>query len=182
MNPGNIILLKRRKFKHVFDIRFYLSYLIAYFTKTSNQLLDDVVVHCAIIYQSNNETFVRDMDKKGNEPYTINQYRKIYGNRMEIKINPHNLYNEILIKKFSDECENLDVKYDYFNLLFFQLIKSMFHKFIGKETKTKRICSEDVARIYNVLNPYFFLKPEEITPNELSEYISYWKTLKTEEL
>ena len=63
--------------------------------------------------------------------------------------------------------------------LFFQLVKSVFKVFIGKNTIKHRICAEDTGRMFNILNEWF-RNLEQITPNEIDEMTKDWEVISTE--
>lgn len=175
MKEGTIIFLTKRKFRHPFEFRWWLSILIAYFTKDEKQKLSDVKVHAAIIYD-NGGLKVRDIDKEGDCHYILKDYLSKYEGRIEIKEHSFNICEDEL-KFFNYSCKTRKVKYDYINTFFYQIIKYFIGIFTKKNTIEKRMCSEDVMRQFNLLK-CIFNTPEKTTPNELYLMIKKWKTVK----
>ena len=161
---GDMIFLTRRNTR---DYRGFISKSIARLTRNKKQNLEDVKVHAAIIYSNDGVLFVRDMDSKGNENYTLMEYVEIYGNRMEIY--HHNL-KIVNYKLFNESCLNDDVNYDYLNTFVWQLSRELCHIWFGWNTPYKRMCSEDVQREFNLLR-WTFKYPEQVNPNQLFEYL-----------
>ena len=173
MKEGNIIFLTRRKIKNILDYRGIISYLISLFSKTYNSTIDTTKTHCAIIYTYNDKFMVRDMDMTGTVNYTLEEYLEVNKDRGIVIIdNPFCTCNGTK-DDFNRSCRELKINYDYNNLLFFQIIKSIFRIFVGKDTVTKRICAEDVMRQFNIIQKVF-TKPEEWNPNELYNKIKVW--------
>ena len=168
MKEGSIIFLTRRKAKPAY--RIFISYMIALFTKRKGQSLINVKVHSAIIYSHKGVLKVRDMDKHGDEHYTFNEYKRLFGDRFEIIENPFDFSKERLIE-FNYSCRSLNVKYDYSNTFVYQVLKRFTGFFIGKVTLYKRMCAEDAQRQFNILYPGYFKTPEATNPNELFEQI-----------
>lgn len=171
MKEGSIIFLTRRKKGNL--IRRFVSGGIAVFTKREDQALDNVLVHSAIIYRSGSELYVREMEKNGDEHKTLVEYNKIYGKRMYIKVNPFDIESN-KVEKFNLSCETVRVKYDYWNTFFFQIIKVLFGRFLGKKTTLHRMCAEDAQRQFNLLKD-IFKTPEKTSPNDLWYMICDWK-------
>ena len=165
---GSIIFLTRRKEKP--NYRIFLSYMIALFTRKKKQPLNKVKVHSAIIYEHDNVMRVRDMDKDGDDHYTLEKYKKLYGDRLEI-VNNHFNFSEKQLIASNFSCRTLKVKYDYKNTFFWQVIKRFSGFFVGKITLYKRMCAEDMQRQFNILIPGFFKTPEATNPNEAYEYV-----------
>jgi hypothetical protein len=177
MKEGNIVFLTKRKIKNILDYRGIISYLISLFSNKSFNNLDVIKSHCAIIYSYNDVFMVRDMDMIGTVNYTLEEYLIKYGDRNPvIIINPFCTCNGTK-EEFNNSCRELKINYDYNNLLFYQIIKSIFRIFVGKDTITKRICSEDVMRQFNIIQKVFN-NPEELNPNELYNKIKIWGEFK----
>lgn len=176
MKTGSIIFLTKRDFS--FSYRWLLSYLIAFFSKNKKQKLSEVKVHAAIIYEYKGNLCVRDIDKFGDEHISLYKYIDMYKNRIEIYEYPYNISTK-LIEVFNHSCKTTKIVYDYKNLLIFQLIKSIFNIFVGRNTSIMRTCSEDTARQFNILKHIFEL-PEQITPNELFSKVNGWKKIDIE--
>ena len=165
MTEGSIIFLSRRK---GISFRAFISYLIACFSTKNRAEIDCVPVHTAIIFRCRGELCVRDMDYNGNTLFSLEEYRRKYAGRGRIKINPY----EDDVTVFNVNCRCKRVKYDFLNLLIFQVFKSFFGVFVGKNTIRYRICSEDCARMFNKIKP-IFRNPEQITPSEIDKFISW---------
>jgi len=161
---GSIIFLTKRKEKPYY--RKFISYMIAKMTRNKGQRVEDVKVHCAIIYRYDNILYVRDMDKKGDEHYTLKDYILKFQNRIEI-YKPLFEFGDWNINRFNKSCKDEKVKYDYINTFVYQVIKKYIHKFIGKDTSYTRMCAEDAQRQYNLLLPNYFKTPEATSPNEV---------------
>jgi len=166
MKEGDIIFVTRR---HDNDFRGFISKGIAVLTKHKGQDIEDVKVHSAIIYKSKGVLMVRDMDKHGDEHYTLKKYTELFHDRMEIVNMNHNASQEKIVW-FNNNCMNNKVKYDYVNTFVFQLVKSLTKKFIGKQSVYHRMCAEDVQRQYNILDDVF-KTPEYTNPNELYKIV-----------
>lgn len=168
MKVAKIIFLTRKLGK--FPVyRFILSFFIALFTRKKKQKIKDVKVHAAVIYEDNGIEYVRDMEAKGNESILFGDYYEKFKDRIEMIYYRFQTSKE-KIKTFNNSCKKTKVKYDYKNTLFFQVIKILFGKFFGGNTAYSRMCSEDVQRQLNILEPIFD-KPEEVSPNELYEIL-----------
>ena len=167
---GSLIFLTKRKIKNVFDYRGIISVGISKLTKFKDQDEDEVKVHTAIIYDNNGELTVREMGKHGDEHYSLEYYKIMYGSRMEI-VYMQETFNLERIDMFNKSCKYTKVKYDYKNTFVFQLIKSFTHKFFGKDTLYHRMCAEDAQRQYNILFPNYFKTPEDTNPNELYKIV-----------
>jgi len=174
MKAGNIVFLTERKKKPYY--RILISKGIALFTKYPNQKLEDVKVHAAIIYNYKGIFYVRDMDKDGDDHYTIDKYFEKYKGRIEIKINPF-LTTTAILNKFNNSCRNTKVKYDFWNTFFFQIIKTITGKFIGKKTSLHRMCAEDARTQFNILKN-IFSDLEGVNPNAFHNEIMDWEIWK----
>jgi len=172
---GSIIFLTIRKEKP--GTRIFLSRMIAKFTKREDQELEEVKVHSAIVYKRYGETYVRDMDKYGDDHYPIETYLEMYKDRIEIKLNPIIDFPWHIMETFNFSCFLNEVKYDYVNTFVYQVVRRITHKFIGRDTTWSRMCAEDVQRQYNLLVPGFFATPEKTNPNELFFKVENWQTL-----
>ena len=164
LKTGDIILLTKRDLS--FNPRSWSSWLIS---------LSGKYTHTAIIYSFCGDLYVRDVDICGNESILLSDYIEKYKHRITIKSHPYNFDSKILYH-FNTKCRTEYIKYDFANLFIFQFIKFIFHKFVGKETKLKRTCSEDTSRMFNLLDN-IFENPEEITPTEVAEQIKKWQTI-----
>ena len=165
MTEGSIIFLSRRK---GISFRAFVSYLIACFSTKNREEVDRVPVHTAIVFRWRGELHVRDMDYNGNNFLPLEEYRKKYAGRGRVKINPYDA--DVMV--FNLNCRYNHAEYDFLNLLLFQVVKSIFGVFIGKNTIRYRICSEDCARMFNKIKP-IFRNPEALTPTNLDEMISW---------
>ena len=174
MKEGSIIFLTLRKKKPL--RRIILSKGISILTRKKNQSLEKVKVHSAILYSSNGHFMVRDMDRKGNETWFLEDYKKKYEDRIEIRKNPFFVSGSSL-ENFNGYCRNKKVKYDYFNTFFFQIFRSLFGFQKFPNSKKRRMCAEDVQRCFNILIPRFFETPEQSHPNELYEITKNWKLM-----
>ncbi len=172
ITPGSIIFLTIRKEKPA--ARIFLSRMIAKFTKKEGQELEDVKVHSAIVYKRYGETYVRDMDKFGDDHYPIEEYLDLYKGRIELKLNPYFDQPWHILETFNFSCFLNEVKYDYVNTFVYQVVRRLTHKFIGRETTWSRMCAEDVQRQYNLLVPEFFETPEKTNPNEVFFKVANW--------
>lgn len=160
-----IIFLTPRKFKHIFDVRALISFGIALFTRQKRQSIKTVKTHSALAYEYENQLYVRDTDKYGQEHYTLKEYTETFGDRMEI----YKLTVETTQEKydyFIESCRTTKIRYDFNNTFFWQVIKTITGHFFGKNTVYARMCAEDVQRQINLLDP-IFPTPEETNPNEL---------------
>ncbi len=158
MESGSVIFLTKRPFKF-FHLRTWISGLIDHF--------QGAVTHTAIVYQFEDVFYVREMDVKGNRSIEYYEYLKIHEARVKevIPFGINIAYSRL--QMFNRKCHNTTAVYDFSNLLFFQVFKGLFSK---KETKYKRICSEDTARMYNILD-YTFSDPENVNPQLLYDII-----------
>jgi hypothetical protein len=125
-----------------------------------------------VIFKKRGNLYVRDMDSNGNDYYELKEYFELYKNRIRIKEAPF----EYSTFEFNRACRYTKVEYDFINLLIFQFIKVIFKKFIGKDTIKHRICSEDTARMFNIIYNYFE-NPEEITPSQIDNLTKNWKVI-----
>lgn len=175
MKEGDIIFLTYRKNKPFY--RIFISKGIALFTRKNKQPLSTVKVHAGIIYKKDGILTVRDMDKDGEEHHTLNVYKIIYGDRLEIKSCPY-IFKQKIYDSFNKSCEKLHVEYDYNNTFVYQVIKKFFRFFKFKKTVMQRMCAEDAQRQFNILSPGFFKTPEKTSPNELYFKIKNWDTVK----
>ena len=175
MKEGNIIFLTRAKGSW-WNWRVVLTWITASLSTREISKVDTVLNHTAIIFRKENQLFVRDMDVKGNSTIELFDYFKLYKGRITIKQSPFK-FDKTRLEYFNTECYYNEADYDYFNLLFFQLIKTFFGFFIGKNTIRHRTCSEDVARMFNVLKSNYFKKPEQITPGEIDKFTNDWITI-----
>lgn len=175
LKEGDIIFLTKRDWEwyKFWDLRGILSNLISYFSKSE-------IVHSAIIYRKVGCTEclrVAEMEKNGKITWKLEDYINKYKKRAIVAYNPIIIIGNGL-EDYNNQMHSSVIKYDYFNLFVVQLIKSLFKQSIGKETKHKNICSEFVARSYNLLvGKKYFKNSEWINPSELYEYIN-WKKEK----
>lgn len=174
MKEGNIILLTRRK-GSLFNLRNLVSYLIAYFSIKDTKDIDKVATHSAIVYKEDDEFYVRDMDMRGVVRYKFIDYLAIFNDRIKVKENPFESPSH-MVDFFNNECITREVTYEFKNTLFFQLIKVMTGRFLGKDTLDTRSCSEDTARLFNCLK-YWFWCPESIAPSDIDLITKEWKTV-----
>ena len=169
---GDIIFLTKRTVKKPL-YRWFISNSIAVLTKFKGQKTKDVKVHSAIVFKAtiDDETnlYVRDMEAEGNVPILLKEYKKIFRDRLEIVPMPK-INNAKVIAQFNREALSRHVKYDYLNTFVWQVLRALGHKWIGWNTPYKRMCAEDVQRMYNMLNP-IFNTPEQTNPNELYKFI-----------
>ena len=155
MKPRIIFLSKRVLSLHPLS---WVSNLIAFFTKSD-------ITHTATVYYRNNVPYVREMGFWGVSRMPYENYIKKYEKRIfGIKI----IENFANFEKYNYACDNYFTRYDYTSL-FMQIIESIFVNFTWKNTEYKRTCSEDSARMINILNPEFFKNPETETPVSLYE-------------
>lgn len=170
VKEGDIIYLTKRKWNkwHFWDYRGFLSYTIA-------KVTDSDKVHTAIVYKDEGWR-VSEMESVGNINYTLKEYIDKYKDRIIYTQNPF-YFNKLFKSRFNSHIINTKIKYDYSNLLLFQVFKAVFNRGIGRSTLNKNICSEYVAREYNVLNPGFFVGAEHLTPADIWNRTK-WKTLK----
>ena len=169
MKAGNIILLTRRKGKW-YNPRVILSYLIALASTKDRNKIDTIATHSAIIYSDNNKLYVREMENKGSVSIELERYLK--ENKGRIKIKGHE--SIFATPEFNKKCKYEKVEYDFISLFFFQLIKVIINKSIGKETLYKRKCSEDTSRMFNILFN-IFENVEHITPSNIDDLTKNWK-------
>jgi hypothetical protein len=159
METGDIILLTRRKFDWKIH-RWVLSWAI--------HILTGKYVHSALIYRRGGILFVREMEAVGVVHVPLNTYMKTYKNRGTI-VREKNRLTVDEKAQMRDLCLREKAKYDYFNLLLWQPLKAVFGVFLGGNTKYRRACSEDTARIYNKVRENTFKDEKGITPMEVYE-------------
>lgn len=163
---GDLIFLTRRRNGKI--IRRIVSNSIARITKFKGQCLNDVKVHVAIIYEYRSLLWVRDMDAEGDEKYPLDIYKQMMEGRIEIVSMPD--YYGVDIHRFNVGCEMEDVRYDFTNTFFWQVIRGITGKWIGKDTPYKRNCVEDASRMYDLINP-IFKNVEKTNPNEAYRFV-----------
>lgn len=157
---GDILFLTVRPWSFKIIHRVLISKLI--------ELISGKYVHCAIVYEFDNTLYVREMDFEGSNNIKLSIYTDLYCNRIVIVNNPFK-NDYFSLQMFNSRCHFKYAKYEYKNLFVWQLIKYTLNKWIGKETKIKRTCSEDVSRMLNILKPNFIHSPDKISPTELYE-------------
>lgn len=172
MKEGDIIFLTKRSANPWY--RIFISKGITHFTKLKNQALTEVKVHSAIIYNDLGVLKVRDMDKNGDNHYSLVEYYNKFKDRIEIKETPYLFSPEIKLI-FNYSCKNTHVKYDFVNTFVYQIIKRLTGRILFKDTTWTRMCAEDVQTEFNKLR-YTFSTPEITNPNNLFELIKHWKT------
>lgn len=168
IKSSDIIFLTRRKNKKPF-YRWFVSNAIAKLSKFKEQSVDNAKVHAAIIFDRNGVLLVREMESNGNVIIPLEVYVKTFNGRIEI-ISMPDITNPHALKNFNEACLTTKVKYDYANLLIWQLIRAISNKWLGTNTPYKRDCIEDVSRMYNIINP-IFLNVEKTNPNEAYKFI-----------
>lgn len=158
MKSGDIILLTRRKLS--INPRSWLTYLIS--------ILSGKYVHTALIFADPMTKIlkVREMDSKGVVLSDYSMYLQQLKQRITI-ITPVLQLSQTELNDYNYICRYDNSKYDFINLLFLQVLKIFLHRFVGRDTKLKRTCSEDTARIYNFIRKNTFENPKGITPNEV---------------
>jgi len=161
---GDIIFLTKRINKKPYQ-RWFISHLIAVFSKKKEQYLEQVKVHSAIIYEKTDILFVREMDKYGDRHFTLSEYFKKFSTRVEILRMNYNT-TPAKLEYFNKTCQYKHVKYDFINTFVWQAIKGITSKYFGKNTGYKRMCAEDVQRQFNILEKRF-KTPEKTSPQEL---------------
>ena len=163
MKSTDIIFLKKRKLS--LNPRSWLSQMIA--------LIQGDITHTAIVFERCGELFVRDMDWNGVKFIELNTYIEQNRERMTVKRSQCNCGN---ILQFNRACSSEVSYYDFFNLLFFQVVKNVFKFWIGSDTEDRRLCSEDTARCYNKYK-YTFMSVESISPQNLFDMINKWEVI-----
>jgi hypothetical protein len=158
MKAGDIILLTPRKLS--LHPRSLLTNLISRF--------DGKYTHTGLIYSRDGILYVREMEWEGVRHIMLSKYiDEVTEERISFLVKKEPLNNEQLIV-YNTLCKSEDAKYDYFNLIVYQLIKVLTNKFIGRDTTYRRNCAEDTARVYNKVVPNLFSKVREITPNQIA--------------
>jgi hypothetical protein len=159
---GDIIFLTQRARG---GYRGFISRSIAKVTRLPGQKQSEVKVHAAIIFDNVGVLTVREMDRSGNENIPLIDYTKKFGERMEIVSMPV-VASADAVGDFNFKCLTTDVKYDYANTFVWQLTRAITGAWLGRNTPYKRMCAEDVQRMYNLLDNRFYT-PEIVNPNEL---------------
>jgi hypothetical protein len=178
MQEGSLIFLTKRPFK--LNFRWFMSQAIASLTKFKGQDINDAKVHSAIIYRYKNILYVRDMDKKGAEHFTLDSYIETYKGRGTVLENPYSYsFTYETLRIFNISCRNTKVKYDYINTFVFQLIKTQIKKFLGWNSEYRRMCAEDASKQYNLLER-IFKTPEKTNPNEMFKFLTDVKEWKNQ--
>jgi len=177
IKPGDIIFLTKRDWKwyKFWDYRGAISTGIAIFSKDKLSM-EDVPVHTAIVYERDGTLKVAEMDKE-KETESLSLYLNKYKGRIIIKSSPIQIHGKRL-EIFNNNAHFSHYRYDYSNLFIYQVIKELTGKFIGRNTKYKQICSEFVARKYNLyVNNRYFKEPEEISPKDVWDLTSNWNII-----
>ena len=134
------------------------------------ELIQGKYTHSAIIYKQCDGYYVRDVDGKGVHRTKLCDYILKYKDR--IKDNFYRVKN-IQYKypiKLNDYCIKDNSKYDFKNLILFQLLLSITGKYFGKKTKYEHTCSEDTARCINQYVGFeLFENPDSIYPTYFNE-------------
>lgn len=129
--------------------------------------------HTAILFKINNELFIIEMQKKGCEVKTFENWKNQYNYTFEIT------FNEVNKTTLSDLLSYSSVKgYDFENFIFKQPIKAIKECILGKKAEVKAdkneddryICSEFVAHVYGWKNSQSFT-PQNIYDKCLTEEI-----------
>ena len=147
MKEGDIILLTSRELS--WNPRSWLTKII--------ENLTGKFIHTGIIFKYLDELWIREMEYEGVRITKLENYLKNYYSRIWIMSPKESLQIKEIIH-LNLLCLNEKAKYDYFNLIVWQLIKAFTSKFIGRNTAYRRNCSEDTARIYNKVRSNTFDK------------------------
>lgn len=154
--------LTRRKYTGIKQLhRFILSWLI--------YKIQGKYVHCYLVYLDNNVQYVREMEQNGTKIILYSDYIKRFKDRINVEIDLPNNANKYY---FDYKCKNDIVKYDYSSLFIKFPLLYLFDIIIKTCTINKRTCSEDCARMINILKPYFVKRVEYKTPQKLYEYLN----------
>lgn len=151
--------LTRRKYTGLKSLhRYILSYII--------HRLTGKLVHCYLVYKDNdnNEMYVREMEYDGDRHTLYSEYRKKYSERIFAEIDLEENVNKY---NYDYVCKNAHVKYDYSSLFIKFPLLYFFNKILCFFTINKRTCSEDCARIINIMYPFKIKNVEYITPTKL---------------
>lgn len=167
----DLIFLTRRKNKLPF-YRWFISNSIALLTKTKGQSINNAKVHTAIIFNKGEDLYVREMESKGNVSISLRNYKKTFGDRMEIVSMP-SVNNPHALAFFNKDCLNEKVSYDYANTFIYQVIRALGKKWFGTNTPYKRTCIEDASTMYNKVNP-IFVYTEKTNPNEAYNFVKQY--------
>lgn len=153
--------LTRRKYTGIRQLhRFILSWLI--------YKIQGDLVHCYLVYLDNNVQYVREMEQNGTKKTHYSDYLKQYGDRLFEEIELPDNVNKYC---FDYECKTNIVKYDYSSLFIKIPLLYLFDIIIKTCTINKRTCSEDCARMINILTPNFVKEVEYKTPQKLYEFL-----------
>ena len=151
----------------------FLPKMIRKFTKSKYNHVAIVVEYCGMLY-------VAEAVKKGFLPtYKLEDWirgQKIKGNSVCVKRKPGFMTIKDKDKYYQRVRQITGARYDYANLLFFQLIKSVFRLYIGNKNRKKVICSEAVAYVYlEVFPKWWKVSPDEIYKNEYFKEVLKYK-------
>lgn len=133
-------------------------------------LLQGKYVHTFLLFKNNSKIFVREMDRQGVMFTSWEDYNKFYKNRITILNIPIHSIDHYF--DYNYWCLSDKSKYEYRNLLIWQLIYKLTGKWIGKSTNYRRICSEDSARGINIAFPRLIKEPDKISPNDLYDILN----------
>lgn len=120
--------------------------------------------HVAIVIELNHELFIAEAVSSGFRPtFTLNEYIEIAnkkGKKLLFLRSKSIIPNDKTIGERVNELMNK--KYEFVNLVFFQLVKQITKKWIGTKNTNRVICSEAVAYCYQEFFPaYYKTEPEE---------------------
>jgi len=154
INTGDILLVSGRK---------WLARAIQFFEKNKWN-------HAAVFIWLYDELFVCESDKRGISLTKFSDYISGKAGLMYCspKIKDDKLHPVRLASVMLPKCGH--VPYDFVNLLFYQPIRFMFGKWIGrKQSKSDKrfICGEWCAYVYNKLDYKYFPNWNKIAPVDI---------------
>jgi hypothetical protein len=151
--------------------KFSLKELHWYILGKLIELIQGKYVHTFVIYiDSCWGSTVREMSGLGVKKTDWSTYFKKYYNRLEIvDIETDSIFS---YRDFTDFCKNSKAKYEYKNLIIWQLVHKVTGKWFGKDTSYRRICSEDSARAINKAVIGLVQYPDKVSPTELYDIVT----------
>lgn len=174
--------LKSKKYHFIKDGDILLCSNNTFISKAIRYFQKNKYSHAGLFIYINNRLFVAEATKRG---ITLTNYYEYLNNKnYNIKIikyknkNSDKLKQELNYELYFDLImNNLSKPYDYISLLFYEPIRFIFKKWIGKKNKgnNKFMCGEFVAyvynKLYNIFDNWYEIAPVDIEKNENFEEI-----------